>query len=71
MQENNKIEQVAVQAPSDGNKTQSEQPLSPDITHDNQDTVTSFGKFKSAESLFEGYQQLERNLQKVSSIEET
>ncbi len=68
MQENNKIEQVAVQAPSDGNKTQSEQPLSPDITHDNQDTVTSFGKFKSAESLFEGYQQLEKEFTKKCQV---
>ncbi len=68
MQENNKIEQVAVQAPSDGNKTQSEQPLSPDITHDNQDTVTSFRKFKSAESLFEGYQQLEKEFTKKCQV---
>ncbi len=68
MQENNKIEQVAVQAPSDGNKTQSEQPLSPDMTHDNQDTVTSFGKFKSAESLFEGYQQLEKEFTKKCQV---
>lgn len=68
MQENNKIEQVAVQAPSDVNKTQSEQPLSPDITHDNQDTVTSFGKFKSAESLFEGYQQLEKEFTKKCQV---
>ncbi len=68
MQENDKIEQVAVQAPSDGNKTQSEQPLSPDITHDNQDTVTSFGKFKSAESLFEGYQQLEKEFTKKCQV---
>ncbi len=68
MQENNKIEQVAVQAPSDGNKTQSEQPLSPNITHDNQDTVTSFGKFKSAESLFEGYQQLEKEFTKKCQV---
>lgn len=68
MQENNKIEQVAVQAPSDGNKTQSEQPLSPDITHDNQDTVTSFGKFKSAESLFKGYQQLEKEFTKKCQV---
>lgn len=68
MQENNKIEQVAVQAPSDGNKTQSEQPLSPDITHDNQDAVTSFGKFKSAESLFEGYQQLEKEFTKKCQV---
>lgn len=68
MQENNKIEQVAVQAPSDGNKTQLEQPLSPDITHDNQDTVTSFGKFKSAESLFEGYQQLEKEFTKKCQV---
>lgn len=68
MQENNKTEQVAVQAPSDGDKTQSEQPLSPDITHDNQDTVTSFGKFKSAESLFEGYQQLEKEFTKKCQV---
>lgn len=68
MQENDKIEQVAVQAPSDGNKTQSEQPLSPDITHDNQDAVTSFGKFKSAKSLFEGYQQLEKEFTKKCQV---
>ena len=51
-----------------GNKTQSEQPLSPNITHDNQDTVTSFGKFKSAESLFEGYQQLEKEFTKKCQV---
>ncbi len=68
MQENNKTEQVAVQAPSDGDKTLLEQPLSPDITPDNQDAVTSFGKFKSAESLFEGYQQLEKEFTKKCQV---
>ena len=59
MQENNTIEQIAVESPDIAEKTQVEQPLQQDAKSDNEVNAISYGKFKSAESLFEGYQQLE------------
>lgn len=68
MQENNTMEQVAVQVPSEVEKPQNEQTLSTLQTPDNQSTAISYGKFKNADSLYEGYQQLEKEFTKKCQV---
>ena len=68
MQENNTIEQIAVESPDIAEKTQVEQPLQQDAKSDNEVNAISYGKFKSAESLFEGYQQLEKEFTKKCQV---
>ena len=60
MQEINTTEQTAEVTPVTVEETLTEQTLQSDIQTDNGETAVSYGKFKSADSLYEGYQQLEK-----------
>lgn len=64
MQENNAIEQMEVTTPSEVEKPLCEQADATNNTLDNEKTEISYGKFKSAQSLLEGYQQLEKEFTK-------
>ena len=73
MQENNTVEQIAEVTPDTTIESQEiEQTQANDNISDNEETAVSYGKFKSAESLYEGYQQLQKEFtKKVSSIKGT
>lgn len=71
MQENNTIEQVVDIAPNpqaEPQQTQVEQTLQSGQAFDNDKSATSYGKFDSADSLYEGYQRLEKEFTKKCQV---
>lgn len=72
MQVNNTVEQVAEVTPNTAiepqSATQTEQTQCAKQNFDNVETATSYGKFDSAKSLYEGYQQLEREFTKKCQV---
>lgn len=69
MQENNTMEQMAEVTPD--NKLESQQIEQTQVEEkisDNEQTAVSYGKFKSAESLYEGYQQLQKEFTKKCQV---
>ena len=68
MQEINTTEQTAEVTPVTVEETLTEQTLQSDIQTDNGETAVSYGKFKSADSLYEGYQQLEKEFTKKCQV---
>lgn len=70
MQVNEKIEeQSTVVTPDNQAEPQvAEQSQIDDKISENEQTVASFGKFKSAESLYEGYKQLEKEFTKKCQV---
>lgn len=68
MQEINTTEQTAEVTPVTVEETLREQTLQSDIQTDNGETAVSYGKFKSADSLYEGYQQLEKEFTKKCQV---
>jgi len=69
MQENNTVEQIAEVTPDTTIESQEiEQTQANDNISDNEETAVSYGKFKSAESLYEGYQQLQKEFTKKCQV---
>ena len=68
MQEINTTEQTAEVTPVTVEETLTEQTLQSDIQTDNGETAVSYGKFKSADSLYEGYQHLEKEFTKKCQV---
>ncbi len=69
MQENNTVEQIAEVTPDTTIESQEiEQTQANDNISDNEDTAVSYGKFKSVESLYEGYQQLQKEFTKKCQV---
>lgn len=69
MQENEKIEQAEVLSPESQTQPQAiEQTQNCENNFDNGKASASYGKFDSAESLYEGYQQLEREFTKKCQV---
>ncbi len=69
MQENNTVEQIAEVTPDTTIESQEiEQTQANDNISDNEETAVSYGKFKSVESLYEGYQQLQKEFTKKCQV---
>lgn len=64
MQENSTTEQITDPAPCTNCESQNEQTCGERTNEENANEVNSFGKFKNAESLLNGYKQLEKEFTK-------